>query len=42
MLVRDLDIFRMDFGALISMTDLECLRIDLGIMVGVIVQKELW
>ena len=42
MSVRDLEVFRINFGALISMTDFECLRIDLGIMVGVIVQKELW
>ena len=37
MSVSDLDVFRMDFGCLISMMDFECLRIDFGIVVGVIV-----
>ena len=37
MSVSDLDVFKIDFGCLISTMDFECLRIDFGIMVGVIV-----
>ena len=37
MSVSDLDVFRIDLGCLISATDFECLRIDFGIVVGVIV-----